>query len=141
MVLKSKIPATIAELELIAHEIPKETASFLKEKMKDSILKQAGSGGWLPLSRFTLAIKAPERRILYDSGRMVQDIKVRSKKNTATVGIHEDAENHDIGVWNEYGTLYIPSRSFIRSTWTKYEKEVIGGIVTRFLRGLKRFVR
>ena len=122
------------------YEIPKRSAEFLKDKMKETIIKQTGSSGWHPLSPLTLLMKAPERRMLYDRGKMVEDIKVKIHGKVATVGIHPGAENHDIGVWNEYGTRYIPSRSFIRSTWAKYEKQVTEGIIARFVRRMRGFI-
>lgn len=136
MVISSKIPELVVSLEAFRQETLRDAVYFLRDKMKDTIKKQTDSS-WAPLARITLILKAPETRKLYESGQMVGDIKAKIHRAEATVGIHPEAENHDKGVYNEYGTDHIPPRSFIRSTWAKYQVEVKARIEAIFIRKTK----
>ena len=137
MVISSKIPTLIGELEAFKQEALRDAANFLKERMKDAIEKQTES--WPPLSLVTLRKKFPETRKLFEKGDLVDSIKAKVGRVEATIGIHKEEKRWEIGIFQEYGAprAGIPSRSFIRSTWAKYQLEVKARIEAIFIRKTK----
>lgn len=138
MVINSKIPKLIGELEAFKQEALRDAAYFLKDRMKDAIRQQTESS-WPPLSLVTLRKKFPETRKLFEKGELVDAIKVKMAALEATIGIHPGEKRWDIGIWQEYGAprAGIPARSFVRSTWAKYQVEVKARIEAIFIRKTK----
>lgn len=137
MVRNSKIPELIGELELFRREALADAAYFLKDRMKDTIKKQTES--WAPLSPVTLRRKFPETRKLFEKGGLVNAIKAKIDHLDATIGVHKNEKRWEIGIFQEYGAprAGIPARSFIRSTWAKYQVEVKARIEAIFIRKTK----
>jgi len=138
MVINSKIPKLIGELEAFKREALVSAAHFLRDRMKDTIEKQTESS-WASLSLVTLRKKFPETRKLFEKGNLVDAIKAEIGHVEATVGIHKNEKRWDIGIFQEYGAprAGIPSRSFIRSTWARYQLEVKARIEAIFIRKTK----
>ena len=138
MIVKNSIPKLVTELETFKQEALREAAYFLKDRMKDAIIQQTESS-WPPLSLVTLRKKFPETRKLFEKGKLVDAIKVKMAALEATIGIHPGEKRWDVGIWQEYGAprAGIPSRSFVRSTWAKYQVEVKARIEAIFIRKTK----
>jgi len=138
MVINSKIPKLIGELEAFRQEALFSAAHFLKDRMKDTIEKQTESF-WAPLSLVTLRKKFPETRKLYEKGKLVAAIKAEVGRIEATIGIHKNESRWEIGIFQEYGAprAGIPARPFIRSTWARYQIEVKARIEAIFIRKTK----
>lgn len=138
MVRTSKIPTLVGELEAFRQEALRDAANFLKDRMKDTIEKQTESS-WAPLSLVTLRKKFPETRKLFEKGNLVDAIKAEIGTVEATIGIHKNEKRWEIGIFQEYGAprAGIPSRSFIRSTWAKYQLAVKARIEAIFIRKTK----
>ena len=138
MVISSKIPKLVGELETFRQEALRDAANFLKDRMKDAIEKQTESS-WPSLSLVTLRKKFPETRKLFEKGDLVDSIKAEIGPVEATIGIHPNEKRWEIGIFQEYGAprAGIPSRSFIRSTWAKYQMVVKARIEAIFIRKTK----
>lgn len=138
MIVKNNIPKLVTELELFKQAALRDAAYFLKDRMKDTIKNQTDSS-WPPLSLVTLRKKFPETRKLFEKGKLVDAIKVKMATLEATVGIHTEERRWEIGIWQEYGAprAGIPARSFIRSTWVRYQIEVKARIEAVFIRKTK----
>ena len=138
MIVKNNIPKLVTELETFKQEALRDAAYFLRDKMKDAIRQQTESS-WAPLSLVTLRKKFPETRKLFEKGDLVDAIKVKMAALEATIGIHPGEKRWEIGIWQEYGAprAGIPARSFVRSTWAKYQLEVKARIEAIFIRKTK----
>lgn len=138
MIVGNKIPKVIAELEAFKQAALRDAAYFLKDRMKDAIRQQTESS-WPPLSLVTLRKKFPETRKLFEKGNLVDAIKVKMAALEATIGVHPEEKRWDVGIWQEYGVprAGIPARSFVRSTWAKYQVEVKARIEAIFIKKTK----
>lgn len=138
MIVRNRIPDLIVSLQVFKEEALREAAYFLKDKMKDTIRKQTESS-WPALSPITLMKKFPETRKLYEKGFLVEAIKAKIAPLEATIGIHSEENRWEIGFWQEFGAprAGIPARSFVRSTWARYQMEVKARIEGIFVRKTK----
>lgn len=138
MIVKNNIPTAIVALETFSRGTLQEAAEFLRDRMKESIIRQTNSS-WPSLSYITLMKKFPETRKLYHKGKLVEAIKAKVHAREATIGVHPEEPRHEIGIHNEYGAprAGIPARSFVRSTWVKYQLVVINMIKAGFVKKMK----
>ena len=138
MIVKNSISKLVTELETFKQAALRDAAYFLKDRMKDAIRQQTESS-WPPLSLVTLRKKFPETRKLFEKGDLVDAIKVKMAALEATIGVHPEEKRWDVGIWQEYGAprAGIPARSFVRSTWAKYQVEVKARIEAIFIKKTK----
>ena len=105
----------------------KDIAQELTEETKRTITDQTES--WPPLNPITLAHKAPETRILIDTGIMLDSITNKQiNENTYTIGVHRDArsERGDIAALMESGdnSQNLPPRPFMAPTMKRVREDL-----------------